>query len=136
MINYYVPQIKDSLFFSHIEEKIKKRKIGLAEAYSQTNAVNSLNSETDIMTDDSFKNGTFTSKRLLKNIHYSDTTLVVSISNISKGYYDFLDVQKKAGKLFNQLIKEPLSYPSNVQNGYGYFNAYLPDYRYFNLKTP
>jgi hypothetical protein len=53
-------------------------------------------------------------------------TLVVALSNITKGYYDFLSAYKKSGNLFNQILGEPINLPTNVMGGNGYFAMIRP----------
>ena len=53
-------------------------------------------------------------------------TLAVALSNIPKGYYEFLSAYKRSGNLFSQLIGEPINLPTNVEGGYGYFAMILP----------
>lgn len=61
-------------------------------------------------------------------------TLVVALSNIPKGYYEFLAAYKRSGNLFSQLIGEPINLPSNVVGGYGYFAMILPKVEVVILK--
>lgn len=56
-------------------------------------------------------------------------TLVVSLSNISKGYYEFLAAYKRSGNLLSQLTGEPVNLPTNVEGGYGYFALIRPSAR-------
>jgi hypothetical protein len=53
-------------------------------------------------------------------------TLVVALSNIPKDYYEYLTAYKRSGSLFTQLIGEPISLPTNVSGGYGYFAMIRP----------
>lgn len=53
-------------------------------------------------------------------------TLAVALSNIPKGYYEFLAAYKRSGNLFSQLIGEPINLPTNVIGGYGYFAMIRP----------
>lgn len=87
----------------------------------------------DLLSDKTFEGPIHTFTRNLPGVGATDTLAVV-ISNISKGYYDFLSTYKRAGDWFNQLTGEPINYPSNVIGGYGYFNAYFSDYKIFYLK--
>lgn len=65
-------------------------------------------------------------QRFLTNPNASDT-LVVTLSNISRTYYDFLQKRAKAGSsIISQLLGEPINYPTNVTNGYGFFNLHSP----------
>ncbi len=60
-------------------------------------------------------------------------TLVVQIANISKGYYEFLTAYKKSDQLIYQLLGEPVTLPTNIFNGYGYFSTYNPSVRIVDL---
>lgn len=62
-----------------------------------------------------------------------DDSVVVTLSNISESYYKYLVLRSESGSLFNQLNLEPLSYPTNVENGYGFFNAHSPDIRFYDM---
>lgn len=57
-------------------------------------------------------------------------TLIVNLSNISYEYYDYLE-RVNNGFLGPSLISEPYNYPTNIQNGYGFFNLYYRDNRLF-----
>ena len=58
-------------------------------------------------------------------------TIVATLTNISRDYYDFLLARNRAG---NSFLSEPVSYPSNVNGGYGYFNLHFPSARIVELK--
>lgn len=57
-------------------------------------------------------------------------TIIMQVARIDKGYFSFLKAFNRSGSIVNQLTGEPINFPSNVQNGYGYFNAFYP-----NVKT-
>ncbi|TAE81504.1 MAG: hypothetical protein EAY81_09705, partial [Bacteroidetes bacterium] len=61
-------------------------------------------------------------------------TIAVAITEISQGYYDFLTVQKRYGKLINQLRGEALNFPTNVMGGLGYFNINQPQLYILNTE--
>ena len=87
----------------------------------------------DIFSDKTFDKPNFTYSRKFEGVKATDTVALV-LSNISKGYYEFLTAYQRAGGWFNQLSGEPINYPTNIEGGFGYFNAYYPDYRIFYLK--
>ena len=87
----------------------------------------------DLLNDTAFDNGKLSIETKLENLKSTDT-IAVTISNISEGYFKFLIAYKRAGSFFNQLTGEPINYPTNVNNGLGYFNTHYPDIRYFYLK--
>lgn len=61
-------------------------------------------------------------------IEFSSTTdsALVVITNISEGYYRFLEARQRSGGLLSSLANEPVNHPSNVENGVGYFSAHRP----------
>lgn len=87
----------------------------------------------DLISDSDFdQNGKLIRDRELTTVGNSDT-IAVTLSHITKGYYEFLTAYKRSGSLLNQLTGEPINFPSNVEGGYGYFNAHYPSVRFFNL---
>ena len=68
---------------------------------------------------------------LFRNISYRDT-MMISLSNISYEYYDYLD-RINNGFLGPSLITEPYNYPTNILGGYGFFNLYYKDNRFLVL---
>lgn len=58
-------------------------------------------------------------------------TLIVSLTNISKDYFDFLEARKRSG---NSFLSEPIEFPSNVENGLGYFNLHAPSIHVVTIK--
>jgi hypothetical protein len=61
-------------------------------------------------------------------------TVAVVLANISEDYYRYLSVSLDSRNSVSFLISEPLNLPTNVQNGYGYFNMHFPDVRVFRMK--
>ncbi len=61
-------------------------------------------------------------------------TIAVLISNISKDYYDFIDLRLDNRFSLVEYLGEPVNYPSNVKGGKGFFNLYIPDVRLFVLE--
>jgi hypothetical protein len=86
----------------------------------------------DLLSDKTFSQGKYSAETILYSVGHTDT-IAVSISNISEGYYQFLTAYKRSGSFFNQLSGEPINYPTNVNNGYGYFNTHYPDIKIFDL---
>ena len=60
-------------------------------------------------------------------------TVLVSMANIEKEYYDFLQLRFDQRYLLLDGLGEPITYPTNVLNGLGYFHLHIPDVR---LITP
>ena len=54
-----------------------------------------------------------------------DSALVV-LTNIERGYYNFLEARGRSGNLISSLANEPVNHPTNVENGVGYFSAHQP----------
>jgi hypothetical protein len=61
-------------------------------------------------------------------------SIAVSLSNVSKEYYDFLKLRMDNRFSLVEYLGEPVNYPSNVKGGKGYFNLYVPDFRAFVLE--
>jgi hypothetical protein len=61
-------------------------------------------------------------------------TIAVSLSNISKDYYDFIELRLDNRFSFVEYLSEPVNYPSNVKGGRGFFNLYIPDVKIFILE--
>jgi len=61
-------------------------------------------------------------------------TIAVTISNISKEYYDFIELRIDNRYSFVEYLSEPVNYPSNVVGGKGFFNLYVPDVEFFVLE--
>jgi hypothetical protein len=61
-------------------------------------------------------------------------TIAVSLSNISKEYYDFITLRLDNRYTFVEYLSEPVNYPSNVNGGKGFFNLYIPDIETFVLE--
>lgn len=53
-------------------------------------------------------------------------TVYVSLNNIDEGFYNYLQQRSRGGNLFSQAISEPITYPTNVLDGYGIFSLYRP----------
>lgn len=69
----------------------------------------------------------------LESVSTNDSLLVL-LSNISEGYFHFLESRERSGNLLSEITNEPVNYPSNINNGLGYFNTHYPSIRYFDLK--
>jgi hypothetical protein len=94
-----------------------------------TNELNSF----DLLSEQDFDaNGNLKVDRQLVDVGMNDT-IAVTVSHITKGYYEFLTAYKRSGSLFNQLSGEPINFPTNVEGGYGYFNTHFPDVEIYSL---
>jgi hypothetical protein len=106
--------------------------LDINQAFKRGN--NSVNKEFELLDDNSFENGVYKVNKTIRDIS-TDDSLAVVLSNVSKGYYEYLNAFKRSGADINQLIGEPINFPTNVNNGYGYFNAYYPSVYYFDFKN-
>ncbi len=86
----------------------------------------------DLIADEDLDSTLFSRDRRLADIGVTDT-IGVSVSNISQGYYKFLDLYRRGGSPLTQITGEPIDYPTNVTNGYGYFTTHIPDLHVFDL---
>lgn len=88
--------------------------------------------KTELLNDAAITDGIFTGIIDLPEVSASDS-LLVSLSNISESYYQFLEVREKSDNFLTQITKEPLSLPTNVEGGLGFFNTHFPDLHFFDL---
>lgn len=87
--------------------------------------------KTVLLSDDQIP-GMYTSTLKLDNVHHTDS-IVVTLSNIGEDYFNYLNLKQGTGNVFTSLNLEPVNYPSNVDNGYGFFNTHYPDIRFYDL---
>lgn len=80
--------------------------------------------ETIILKDKNFTSSTFNGTHQLSD--WDQDSIVVSISNISKGYYDYLTARLRSGGLFTSISREPVNHPTNIIGGYGFFTTHKP----------
>jgi hypothetical protein len=72
---------------------------------------------------------------LLNGFKPADTVLFM-VSSISKDYFKYLTAFKKSNSIINQLTGEPINYPTNIKNGYGFFSAHSPKLKIIVLRNP
>jgi hypothetical protein len=123
--NYYVVN------YIRKEEKKTGKRIDVNRVFSGNGA--SVETDFDLLNDDSFTDGKYKVDKILKSVKPSDS-LAISLASISRGYYEFLTAFKRSGSLINTLTSEPINYPTNVRNGYGYFNAYTPEILFIDMR--
>ena len=80
--------------------------------------------ETIVLTDKNFSSSNYSGSQVLTD--WNQDTIVVSISNISKGYYDYLSARLRSGGLFTSISREPVNHPTNIIGGYGFFTTHKP----------
>ncbi len=110
LVNYFTKQKQDTGSYSdpkYIARRLTEQKLDF-----------------DLYTDADFKNGTLQVKRFLGTIGFD--TIAVAVSSITSGYHSFLAAQKKYGLLVNQIKGEVINFPTNVNNGLGYFTVHQP----------
>ncbi len=57
-------------------------------------------------------------------------TIFVSMANINEEYYQFLKLRKDQRFSLLDGLGEPINYPTNIENGLGFFHAHQPDVRF------
>lgn len=82
----------------------------------------------ELISDNIAVNGKIEQEVFLPSINVGDT-IAISVSNITQEYFEFLSARKRSGNLFTMLTGEAITYPTNVVNGYGFFNVTFPDVR-------
>lgn len=110
LVNYFTKQKQDSGSYSdpkYIAKRLTEQKLDF-----------------DLYTDTDFKNGALQVKRYLGQSGFD--TIAVAVSSITNGYYNFLSAQKKYGLLVNQIKGEVINFPTNINNGLGYFTVHQP----------
>ena len=60
-------------------------------------------------------------------------SIAISLTNVSKEYYEFLKLRIANRVGLVEYLSEPITYPTNVVGGRGYFNLNFPDIRFFEL---
>jgi len=93
--------------------------------------LNAARTETVLLSDQSYATNMINSSHKLYD--WEDDTVIVAVSNISRDYFDYLALRQKSGDSVSEFLSEPISYPSNVNNGYGYFTTHYPDVRVFTV---
>ncbi len=78
-------------------------------------------------------NGTITKTFDIVDIQPTDT-LFVHYGKIDRGYFNYLSSYKKTGSLINQITAEPITLPTNIVTGLGYFALYNVQRTFFDLK--
>ncbi|MDW3195290.1 MAG: DUF4249 family protein [Cytophagales bacterium] len=90
-------------------------------------------------------NATLLYTRLLADITFRDSavrntvtlpeqpgdTILFSLTHVSEGYFRYLDAQQRNGGVLASIGSEPINFPSNVENGLGYFAMNQPSFLVF-----
>jgi len=89
--------------------------------------------KTILLKDSLFENSIYRDSLLFKNISIHDS-IAISVSNISKEYYDYLTLRAKAETLYSQLMSEPINMPGNIVNGLGLFTTNREFIKFFYIE--
>ena len=85
-----------------------------------------------LLNDASFSSESYQNKIYLDQNKYAPgDTIIVSLSNISQEYYQFMELQQEKQLDFISFLSEPFNYPSNIRGGKGFFQLSSPDTRIF-----
>jgi hypothetical protein len=85
-----------------------------------------------LLADDSFNGSSYSERfRVYPRDYHPGDSIVVTLSNISEEYHDFMQLRLDNRYSFVEFVSEPVNYPSNVVGGKGYFNLFVPDVRFF-----
>lgn len=79
----------------------------------------------ELLSDQEFEQPVYEQLVKLDSLVPSDTVAFL-FSNISEGYFRFLDARQRTGGIIASATSEPINFPSNVVGGLGYFNAQNP----------
>ena len=130
-INYSFNDIKgiDNWYLINVYKKLQNS--------SSTDIVNYFNNGANalvksILISDKEFDETYENKEKLDQLKHNDS-IVVTLSNINETYFNYLHQKNGTGSVFTQLNIEPITYASNIINGYGFFNAHFPHINYFDL---
>jgi len=88
----------------------------------------------EVFSDAEAVNGVITKTFDVTNIDAKDR-LFVHYGRIDKGYFDYLSSYKRSGSLVTQIASEPLTLPTNIVTGLGYFALYDAQRIFFDLKN-
>ena len=88
--------------------------------------------KTELLSDIAFEGNVFEGTIDLPNVSPMDS-IVVTLSNINEDYYNYLEIRQSSTNLFTEITKEPVSLPTNIEGGLGFFNTHFPDAVYFDL---
>jgi len=91
-----------------------------------------IETRTVLLTDQLFENPLHSATIELPELNPTDS-IFVTISNINETYYNFLGLRSSSESFFTNLTKEPINYPTNIENGLGFFNTHFPDIATFDL---
>ena len=117
MVNVYKNQTSDSASF---------------DLTSYFNRGDNLLLNTFLLSDAQF-NGSMHQTSLRVDGADMNDSIAVSLSNISREYFEYLNLRQQSQNWFSEITNEPINYPTNVRNGLGFFNTHYPSVQLFNL---
>lgn len=86
-------------------------------------------SVTEPINDGGFENRLTTQRVRLDGFRRGDTC-TYSLTNIQKDYYTYLVERKRSSRnVTGTILGEPVTYTTNIKNGYGFFTAHVPTIR-------
>lgn len=105
-----------------------------AQPFSEIDFGGSILSDNEVFTH-MFTDENQPSKRIIETFialdfdgYKAGDSLLVSFANISKNYYDYLEAREN-NLTGIEFLYEPYNYPTNVENGYGFFSLHVLDQR-------
>jgi len=101
------------------------------ESGIELNGLGESSSIVSLLTDQNAVNGSIEAS--FSWIGIEQDTLYMSLSSISRSYYEFLNQRQDAGGIVDAIIGEPISYTTNIEGGFGFFHLSLPDYEIIPL---
>lgn len=85
---------------------------------------------TRIINDENFNGQRFRERfNAINKKYYPGDSIAVTITAVSKDYYEYLKMRINNGNELIEMFSEPVHYPSNVKGGRGFFNLHYPDGR-------
>jgi len=88
---------------------------------------------TELISDAAFSENTIEATIQLPEISQRDS-LTITLSNINETYFDYLQIRQTSSNLFTEITKEPVTLPSNIEGGLGFFNTHYPDIKTFDIR--
>lgn len=82
--------------------------------------------ETIVLNDKNFSTSLVSLTQNLVGEEWDKDTLFISLSNISEGYYDYVNSRLRGGSILTSLTSEPINYPTNIIGGLGFFTTHKP----------
>lgn len=120
----------ENFYLLSVYRKLGEKRLDIPENFGPEQG--EVLTETVVLSDREFKE-TYSLRGELEGFNLSDT-VAFSLSNVSETYYDYLVLRGKSETSLTSLItQEPISYPTNVEGGYGFFLTQNPDIRVFDL---